>query len=333
MILTDILEWNKTPNFKHGLYNSLYSNLSYICGELVFGKKVNKVKSAYNYVIKTLEWCASRDIFRYIPTGTIIKHNPTEEESITKLVDICNRAQDYYSNTNYELYEIIDNWYISANVKPGDPLSKSNARHQLILKRSGKRFTAKNITVKEEIDNILENCAGLLSEGWIISFLNSGLKCPECKNTGHIGWCDIIPKSNIDAFRDAICMNCYHNNIITLFEIKTRWENTINNKGTYAGSFIALNTLMTMKANIYLVISSRDTGLVRIGKITSSKMKANKKWLYALQENLNYGSPSSFVFCKDGLHLCPIQMPVLKDILTTEYINNVICKVKDRLYF
>jgi hypothetical protein len=322
------LEWDKTPNFKHGLYNSLYSNLSYICGELVYGKKLSKEREAYKYVIKTLEWCAERDIFRYIPTGTIIKTNPTEEESVNKLVDICKRGIEYYSNVNYQLSEVTDNWYISACVKPGDPLTKSNGRHQMILKTSGKRFSSNNITVKEEIDNILENCTGILSEGWVISFLNSGLKCPECKKIGKIGWCDMVAKCNIDGFRDGICMNCYDNNVITLFEIKTRWENMIGNKGTYAGSYTALNTLMAMKANIYLVIASRDTGIVRIGKITSSKMKGNKKWLYALQENLNYGSPSSFVYCKYGLHKCPVNMPILTEVLTKEYIDKIIDKVK-----
>jgi hypothetical protein len=120
-------------------------------------------------------------------------------------------------------------------------------------------------------------------------------------------------------------MNCHNNGVITLFEIKTRWEKVVatGGNGTYAGSFVALNTLMTLKSNIYLVIASRDTGDVRIGKITSAKMRGNPNWLYALQEGLEWGAPSSYVTCAGGFIHCPVKMPPLIETMSDKYVDEV----------
>lgn len=118
-------------------------------------------------------------------------------------------------------------------------------------------------------------------------------------------------------------MNCHANNVLTLFEIKTRWENSIDNRGTFTGSFAALNTLMTLKANIYLVIASRDTGDVRIGKITHATIRGNKNWLYALQENLDWGSPSSYVVCEGGMFKTPVKIPPIIETPPDEELESI----------
>jgi hypothetical protein len=81
---------------------------------------------------------------------------------------------------------------------------------------------------------------------------------------------------------------------------------------------------MTIKANVYLVLVSRDTGDVRIGKITSAKMRSNANWLYALQEGFKWGSPSSFVTCADGFMKCPVKMPKIIETLTDKFMNEII---------
>jgi hypothetical protein len=326
MIKTNI-KWDDTPNFKKGFY-SIKHDLEQIAGETVYGKGRSFSKEAFTFVTSYLEKSTQMDIFKCIEGGTIIKNPPTSDECITKLKNLGIRSLKYLSNLSYDQKKVTDDWAEDALVHEGAPLNISVSIQARVLLRKGKRFSAKKITPLEFVTDLINNSRGMLSEGYVISFLNVNLKCPECKTIGNIGWCDGVSHKSVDSFRDAVCMNCHKNKVITLFEIKTRWEKVVtgNCKGTYAGSFIALNTLMTINANIYLVIASRDTGDVRIGKITSAKMIGNHNWLYALQENLEWGSPSSFVTCSKGFLKCPVKMPVLVKTITDSFFNDVSSK-------
>jgi hypothetical protein len=319
------IPWNKTPNFMKGIF-AIRTNVDQITGDKVFGKGKSRAKYGFKSVTSYLERSAQMDIFKCVEGGTIIMTPPVKEDLVSKLTSLGTRALDYYSNLSYEQTDVTDLWAKAARVRNGAPLNTSIPLQKRVLARSGIRFTGKSITAKEQVIDIIKGSRGMLAEGHVVAFLNSGLKCPECKAIGHIGWCDGVSHRSVDAFRDAVCMNCHNNGVITLFEIKTRWEKVVakGDNYTYAGSFVALNTLMTLKANIYLVIASRDTGDVRIGKITSAKMRGNHNWLYALQEGLSWGAPSSFVKCAGGFMHCPVKMPPLLESITDTFIKEIV---------
>lgn len=320
-----VLSWKNTANFNGNTY-SMVSNLNAICGEGVYGKNRGKELSARKSVSGFLKRSANMNVFKCIEDGDIITYPPTNDQMTNKLIGLGTRALEYYSNLEYELTEVRDHWGEDARVHQGAPLNKSIPLHKRVLSRFGKRFSARIITAREQVIDILKNSRGMLSEGHVVAFLNSGMKCPECGQVGKIGWCDGVSHRSVDAFRDAVCMGCKSIGKNTLFEIKTRWEKAVLNDayGTYAGSFVALNTLMTINANVYLVIASRDTGDVRIGKITSAKMRGNHNWLYALQENLSWGGPSSYVTCKKGFKCCPVKMPLLIETIPDNVVENIV---------
>jgi hypothetical protein len=318
------LSWKDTVNFRGNTYGMI-NNLKNICGEDVYGKNRGKEVDGRKSVTSFLERSSKMDVYKCVEGGDIISTPPTNEYMVNKLAELGKRAIKYYSSLPYEQTKVSDLWAKDANVQRGAPLNKCIPRQARVLNRSGKRFTAKNITVNETVIDMLKNSRGMLSEGFVVSFLNSRLKCPECKMVGKIGWCDGVSHRSVDAFRDAVCTNCLEKGVVTLFEIKTRWERAAvdSGNGTYTGSFVALNTLMTINANIYLVMVSRDTGDVRIGKITYAKMRENHNWLYALQEGFTWGGPSSYVSCEDGFMVCPVKMPPLVETLTDDMVNKI----------
>lgn len=318
------IPWNSTPNFRNGLY-AMRQNIEHIAGDNVFGKGKSRATAGVKAVASYLERSAQMDVFKCVEGGTIITTPPTKEEFITKLQELGTRALDYYSNLPYEQTDVTDHWAEAARIRNGAPLDPRIPLQKIVLNRSGTRFSAKIVTAKYTVIDIIKGSRGMLAEGPTVAFLNSGLKCPECKVVGQIGWCDGVSHRSVDAFRDAVCMSCRKNGVITLFEIKTRWEKVAvkSGNGTYAGSFVALNTLMTLNANVYLVIVSRDTGDVRIGKITSAKMIGNHNWLYALQEGLEWGAPSSYVTCAAGFMHCPVKMPPLIETMPDSLIEEI----------
>jgi hypothetical protein len=318
------IRWDATPNFRKGLF-AMKTNIDNIAGEKVFGKGKGFTKTGVKSVTSFLERSANMDVFKCVEGGTIITSPPTREDLINKLKGIGDRALNYYYNLPYDQTDVTDQWAKAARVRHCDPLDTSIPLQKRVLSSSGPRFTSKVVSVKDTVIDLIKASHGMLAEGHVVAFLNSGLKCPECKQIGHIGWCDGVSHRSVDSFRDAVCMNCHKKGIITLFEIKTRWEHIISKSGnsTYAGSFVALNTLMTLNANIYLVVASRDTGDVRIGKITSAKMIGNRNWLYALQEGFSWGAPSSYVICEKGLKKCPIKMPPLIDIMNYSFVDEI----------
>ncbi len=319
-----VLSWKDTTNFRGNPY-SMVANLLHICGENVYGKHRGCEFKARKSVTSFLERSAKMDVFKCVEGGDVIKAPPTRDDMINKLVGLGNRAIEYYSNLPYQQTDVTDHWAKDARVRLGAPMNKSIQTQSRVLNRSGKRFSAKDMTVKETVIDMIKTCGGMLAEGHVVAFLNSGLQCPECSAVGNIGWCDGITHRSVDAFRDAVCMNCLKNNNITLFEIKTRWENAVlsGGNGTYAGSFVALNTLMSINANVYLVLVSRDTGDVRIGKITSAKMRGNHNWLYALQEGFTWGGPSSYVTCAKGLMRCPVKMTPIIETLPRDVVDSI----------
>ena len=306
--------WYQRSKFTLGRYGSLYISLESIAGDLVFGKNRGKTKLAYDSILNYMEKSESMSCFRVVSPGTIIIKPPTKEEMSLKLGNYVERAKEYYRN---EPYTVVTDQWAGGNIHDGEPLNKNIPYQARLIEAGGKRFVGKIATPAEQIVELITTSNGMLCEGHVIAFLNTYFTCPECKTTGNIGWCDGISHRSVDGFRDGVCMNCFQSGVATLFEIKTRWETAIlKNKdhGTYAGSFAAINALMMINANVYLVIASRDTGTVRVGKITSAKFRGNKNWLYALQEGFDWGAPSSYVSCGKGFFTIPQTMPPLINI-------------------
>lgn len=329
--MTTTQNWIKRANLTSGINGSLYKYLDNITGDNVFGKNRGKTKQAFDLLIIYMEKSENMECFQTITTGKIILSPPTYEEMVIKLTEYINRAKEYYKTQPFT--KVIDLW-AGGSIHEASPLNKNIEYHSRMLQKQEKRFSGKIATFTEQITELITSSNGMLCEGHVIAFLNTKFRCLECKTLGSIGWCDGYSLRSVDGFRDAICMNCYNNNIITIFEIKTRWESAIHkNKdhGTYAGSFSAINSLMMIKANVYLVIASRDTGHIRVGKITSAKLRGNKNWLYSLQENLDIGGPSSYVSCCKGFVLYPFLMTPLISI--DKSIKKVIQEVLQNTFF
>ena len=325
--MTENESWYKRANLTLGMYGSLYGSLDKITGDSVFGIKRGKTKIAYNLLCDFMDKSEHMECFKIVPKGHIITTPPTQEEMILKLKEYISRAKEYYNNNPFTT--VIDLW-AGGKIHEGEPLDKTIEYHSRLLERNEKRFKGTLASPSEQIKELITSSDGMLCEGHVIAYLNNTFSCLECKSKGNIGWCDGISHRSVDGFRDATCMKCREKGIITLFEIKTRWESAIKkNKdpGTYTGSFAAINSLLMIKANVYIVIASRDTGNVRIGKITTIKLRGNKNWLYSLQEGNSWGAPSSYVSCQGGLLLLPDRMTPL--ITVDKMIKNVITVVHD----
>lgn len=265
--------------------------------------------------------------YTYIPSGEILKSSPTKEHCVKRMIDEIKDLK-----VRWELHKphlnITDNWADYVHKKECVPFfkKKDDSFVQTFTKPLGKRFSAKEIdNVKDYILNYTKNSQGFLAEGYVISFINNNILCPECKAQRAIGLCSRTGIDMSSSFRDGICMCCLSKGVITLFEIKVRNDKSIKNmNGTNSGSFIDLNTLFAIKANIYLVIASRDTGNVRIGKVDSYMMEGNSFLLYSIQEETvpreDDMSPSSYVTCSKGLYIIPNKMELPLNVVLSEKI-------------
>lgn len=328
---SNIMNWDKTPNFYKGMW-AFRNNINKMCGDDVLGYGRGCGERAVDNVISFLKRSINMSCFKNVETGVIITKSPTFNDLVDNLTYICEKAPLYY--TKFPKTYVKDEWENKhMKIKKIAPLDKNIQSHARLLKYGGKRFTAIDKTIKEQVTDLVLNSKGILSEFYVVSFLNSNIKCPECKVNGKFGLCDNVQINCSNSFRDVICMNCYNNKVITLFEIKTRWDNTVSNKNYVdSGSFIALNVLFAIKAHVYVVIASRDTGDVRIGKITRSKPRSNKNWLYSLQENLGWGGPSSISICENGIYKLSYKMkPPLNKVLTNKMCNKIYKTVLDKV--
>ena len=283
--------WRDTKLMAHLDDVKLKTIVNKLCGEKIFKNTANHTGIFAFDVIKENLQKSLKSYYTTINTGKIISEPLTYQDCVDKMVIELENDKQFYRRQNGYL-DIVDSW------------AESQGKRKCttdIEQEDRPRFLGIPINEEDFLKKQIKQCEGILSEGYIIAHLNTAGCCPECGIRGKIGWCESLKHSS-NSFRDGICMNCHENNVITLFEIKTRWENSIAGKNTtYAGDYAALNVLFRMRANVYLVVSSRDTGIVRLGKITFAFMKVNERFLYAIQEKLKWGSPSTTVKCGDGL--------------------------------
>lgn len=308
-----ISSWRSTTLIRHLTDDKLTAIIEKLCGDRIFqGKADHSVEYATQIIKNNL----SRSLNSYytdIRPGNILTEIPSHSDCVDRIYRELVQDRNFFRRQKQYL-DIIDDWAISSGKRKCSVDVES---------KDTPRFMGKPMTEEEFLCKQAGQCEGILTEGFVVAHLNKHGCCPECGAIESIGWCE-SSEERTNSFRDAICMNCYHNGIVTLFEIKSRWEKAIVGKNTtYAGDYVALNALIGMQANVYIVIASRDTGIVRLGKVTFAFMKANERFLYSVQEKLGWGSPSTTVKCQFGLIAMEQVMEPLVGILTEKYCNQI----------
>lgn len=289
----------------------ILKTLSIYCGQHMFGDDVTDPEFiAYNKISKATKAAICNEYYIKIHPGVIVYDYPTIVEYRTRLKQEIKNTLAFYNR--FGSIKIVDEWAKITNkytcfLPPVD-----------FKKPTGKRFSSKKLTIEEYFKDQLKNCFDFLAESYIVSFFNNYIECPECGVQGCIGLSGGTSLEFCSSFKDGVCMNCYNNGVDTVFEIKVRNENGIKNKTTiYAGNFVAIQALLHKNINVYLIIVSRDTGSIRLGKIVSANTRINETFLYSVQENLPYCSPASIVKCSN-LVILPMKMTPLCEVFTPD---------------
>lgn len=229
----------------------------------------------------------------------------TKEENVNRICVKLNRYLNFY-NKNGRYIDVIDNLSIKENKRPLYVFKDK------IL--TEKRFIPKELTKIEYLEKQIKDQCGFLLETYIVAELNNNnFKCPVCNNYSTLSLCD-DRDCVIDSFRDAICIECFKMDRMTIFEIKTRNSYVISKNikddqiTVYAGDYISINILKKINIySVYMLIYARDTGDVLMCKVQDYRIRANERYLYGLQENINIGSLSSEVTCNELTHIFNIK--------------------------
>jgi hypothetical protein len=122
-------------------------------------------------------------------------------------------------------------------------------------------------------------------------------------------------------------MGCNSKRIKTVYEIKTRKEREIIDRNdTPAGDWVSIETYRRKNINVVLVVVSKDTGTIRVGRITRWKIVGKPRFMYGLQERTKLSSPASHVFCEDGFTKLDISL-VLNNYVTPELCKKVMANI------
>lgn len=313
VINTILPNWRDTKLIVHLDDVKLKTIITRISGDDIFqGSSPGSGEYAYNYVKNILER-SIKPYYTRIHPGDIVHTPPTYEQCVQKVAYELKNDQEFYRRQGGYL-EIIDKWAFD---------QEKHKCSTAVESQDEPRFIGKPMTENEFLRKQASQCEGILSEGFVVSYLNQNVACPECGVTGKVGWCKSSTKTT-NSFRDAVCMSCYEDGVFTLFEIKTRWDSAIDGKNTtYAGDYVALNALFSVGANVYMVVLARDTGIVRMGKVTFAFMKANEKFLYSVQERLGWGTPNTTVKCGMGINPLREKTKPLVDILSKDILERI----------
>ena len=299
--------------------NSTFTKILKLFSKNIFGKYYKNIE----YNIEKFNSYLSRTSHYEIPNGKIINKLFTIENFVEKTIEVINlKFQEKYYNIFSNI--VTDLWAKELNLNHCRFLNINNEEHLKKINSDEKRFVQKKLSPSEYLDNIFKNIKGILSEYIVVYYFNKlMIKCPMCNVSCNFGICN---NNKISSFRDMICLNCKNKGNITLFEIKTRNEDKIKNWGTYGGSYGSLKCLFDNNVNVFLVIIGRDTGNIYYGKINRYTIKSNKNWFYALQENKNFGGPSTYLFCDNGMTKIKDKMIIIDNLLSKNFLDQIINK-------
>lgn len=254
-----------------------------------------------------IEAMDSYDISKHseIPNGEILQSEPTKEDCINAaVIDLKTWMSDYDRN------------------KFGVEYTNTH----LPVKNRG--LCLNIYTPNQCIERHMCGIQGFLAESFVVAHLNeNNFICPECKKASQLGWIGNSQLNVSTSFKDVVCMGCKQNGVNTVFEIKTRNESSVNSK-VLGGSFGAINYLLK-KVNMYMIIVSRDTGKLFIGKIHTARPMASftdTMFCYKLYYNDSRVSdlkstPKAEVYCDFKPY--HIIMKPLCTILTPEFCEDV----------
>lgn len=260
----------------------------------------------------------------------ILKTFMSNEEHINRIVIKLHKYLKSFRK-NGEYIDVIDTLSIKEHKRPLYIFKDIDLKGE-------KRFAPITLNENQFLSKKCTDQCGYLLETYIITELNNnGFKCPECSSISCLTLCE-DNENVIDSFRDAICLECYKQNIKTIFEIKTRnkehiYKNIKDNKlKIYAGDYVSINTLIKLHYSVYIILYARDTGDIIIGKIVGSRIRPNERYLYGLQEKLDIGSLASDIICINLNNICNIQISnnyitnEHADVLSLEALNRVLYK-------
>ncbi len=235
-----------------------------------------------------------------ITVGPVIFTKPTQADCERYVKQYINDQKDYWDRNGY--FHVKDTGY-----------------------GNKKRYVGRDLTKEEYINKKIEGVSGIICELFVISFLNnSTFVCPICRQGHRLHLCNTsgVP------FCDAICMGCNSKGIKTVYEIKTRNERTMTDRNdTPAGDWVSIEAYHRKNINVILIVVSRDTGTIRVGRITRWKIIGKPRFMYGLQEHTKLSSPASHVFCEDGFTKLDISL-ILNNYVTPELCNNVVANLR-----
>jgi len=282
------------------------------CGPHMFGETIPKdpINVGFNKVLKSLERASSDSFQVNITECEIVSEFPTTEDYISRLKKEIKGSLEYFNKHNGE--QIIDTWAKISGKKP------AFIPYIGYKPPTPKRFELIHGDKDEHVRWVAENSFDFLAEGYIVAYFNKYLMCPECGGQGCFGLAGGTSIYENTSFKDAVCNNCLKSKINTVFEIKIRWEGVIKDKVTlYAGNYTTIRAFLNKNVNVYMVVVSRDTGTIRIGKVTEAVPKFNENFLYTVQEDLKWGAPASIVIC-ENISVLSAKLPPIDTIFTEE---------------
>lgn len=282
------------------------------CGPHMFGTTTSKdtIAVGFGKVLKSLETASKSTFHLNIKACEVISEFPTVDDYIIRLKKEIKGSLEYFAKHNGE--HIIDTW---AEISRRKPAFIPGVGYK---PPTSKRFELVHLDKEEHAKWVAENSFDFLAEGYIVAYFNKYLMCPECGSQGCFGLAGGTSIYENTSFKDAVCNNCIKSGVNTVFEIKIRWEGVIRGKVTlYAGNYTTIRAFLNNNVNVYMVAVSRDTGTIRIGKVTEAVPKFNENFLYTVQEDLNWGAPASIVVC-ENIHTLSVNLPPIDTIFTDE---------------
>jgi hypothetical protein len=199
-----------------------------------------------------LDCMKQSEIYTSIPEGDVLVDTPSEQMLISNLVDHISTFMSKYEKGKY----------VTTFKHEKTKFEKARSRD----------LTLEILTNDQCMRECTLSVPGFLTQGFIIAHLNkTRFECPECGSVSTIGW--ISSKNKLSSsFTEGVCMNCRSLNIGTYFKIKTRVDRAMDRYSglsrVYAGTFTGINSLISAKANVYMIMASRESsGKISIGKI------------------------------------------------------------------
>jgi len=295
-------------------------SLNKYCGPKMLGPNVNdSCGKALQKIRDNLLSAFTSTWFNTVTPGVVMNNYPTMKDYIKYLT-----SDMQYQIKNYDKYgscSIEDSWAKILEKR------KCCLLPNYFIPPEEKRFVAVKQTKLEYIKDQLRNVDGILMEVYLGWYVNKYLVCPECDVKGQISLAGASGCNHSVAFQDAVCLDCKTKGVDTIYEFKVRNVFDFSKKtNCYGGNYIAIETMLAHKKNVYMVVMERQSGNVYISKVKNASPRINERFLYTIQENLSWGNPSSTVYFNQPTLIPARARPVYEE-LSKDKINSIVKEV------